>query len=90
MDIVRQILAVLLVFGLLGAALWALRRRGSLRGGLPFRPPGRGRALEVVERLALTPQHSLHIVRIRSRELVVATYPNGSVVLTGAPEGEGK
>jgi flagellar biogenesis protein FliO len=82
MDIARQVSAVMLVFALLGAALWTLRRGGRLRipGGL--RPAGRGRALESVERLALTPQHSLHLVKIGGREVVVATNPQGCALLT--------
>ena len=96
----RQLFSVLLVFALLGAAVWALRRggatgqRGALRIGslrigalAPFRlgfgrRPGSGRSLASLERLALTPQHSLHLVRIHGREIVVATYPHGCAVLT--------
>jgi flagellar biogenesis protein FliO len=82
MDIARQVSAVMLVFALLGAALWTLRRGGRLRLPGGMRPAGRGRALESVERLALTPQHSLHLVKIGGREVVVATYPQGCVLLT--------
>ncbi len=82
MEIARQVSAVMLVFALLGAALWALRRGGRLRLPGAMRPAGRGRALETVERLALTPQHSLHLVKIGGREVVVATYPQGCALLT--------
>jgi flagellar biogenesis protein FliO len=98
---IRQLFSVLLVFALLGAAVWALRRGGAIgqRGALrigslaPFRlgfgrRPGRGRSLASLERQALTPQHSLHLVRIHGREVVVATYPHGCAVLTeGASQG---
>ncbi|HML18381.1 MAG TPA: flagellar biosynthetic protein FliO [Bryobacteraceae bacterium] len=78
MEIVRQVLSVLSVFGLLGAALWALRRGGriSVRGAAR-----KTRSLESIERMALTPQHSLHLVRVRGREIVVATHPQGCAVL---------
>lgn len=78
MEIVRQALAILAVFALLGAALWTLRRGGrmALRGG-----SRKCRSLESIERLALTPQHALHLVRIRGREVVVATHPEGCAVL---------
>ncbi len=90
MDIARQISAVMLVFALLGAALWALRR-GRLRLPLGMRPAaGRGRSLEAVERLALTPQHSLHLVRIGGREVVVATSPQGCTLLTERAQGAGQ
>lgn len=83
MDVatLRQALSVLLVFLLLGVALWKLRQPGSA-----LRPPwrkaiGRARSLETVERLALTPQHVLHLVRVQGREVVLATHPQGCTVL---------
>ncbi len=83
MDVgtLRQALSVLLVFALLGLALWKLRRPG-----VAFHPGWRGRAasarsLETIERLALTPQHMLHLVRLQGREVIVATHPHGCAVL---------
>jgi len=93
MDVVREVVSVLAVFGLLAAALWALRRgaltnmpgrlsRGWSRGWPRVRPAlGPGRSLETIQRLPLTPQHSLHLVRIHGRELVVATHPHGCALL---------
>jgi len=77
----RQVFSVLLVFSLLGLALWKLRRRGSPAGWLWRKSAGGARALETVERLALTPQHALHLVRVHGRELVVATHPQGCTLL---------
>ncbi len=85
MEVVRQISAVLAVFALLGLALWALRRGGSVRFGA-LRTQARGRSLESIERLALTPQHSLHLVKIHGREVVVATHPQGCALLTENPQ----
>jgi hypothetical protein len=91
MEVVRQILSVLLVFGLLGLVVWKLRS-GSPRIGLRPRRRLWGsagaecRALESLERLALTPHHELHLVRIHGREIVVATHPQGCAVLISAPE----
>ena len=85
MDVgsLRQALSILLVFSLLGLALWKMRRPGSFRS--PWRKPSaNGRALETVERLALTPQHVLHLVRVQGREVVVATHPQGCTVLNAA------
>lgn len=87
----RQILSVLFVFLLLGGALFALRggRLGAVRwGSLRWnssrfgRAPARTKSLATMERLALTPQHSLHLVRIQGREVVVATHPHGCTVLS--------
>jgi flagellar biogenesis protein FliO len=89
MEIARQVSAVILVFALLDAALWMLRRGGSLRFGRGPRAPG-ARSLQAVERLALTPQHSLHLVKIGGREVVVATYPQGCVLLTERAQGAGQ
>lgn len=81
MEIVRQVLSVLFVFALLGAALWFLRRGGRVSLAGVTRKP---RSLDSIERLTLTPQHSLHLVRIGERKVVVATYPQGCAVLAEA------
>jgi flagellar biogenesis protein FliO len=92
MDVVRQALSVALVFALLGFALWKLRRGGA--GTVNFRAPwrksgGAARALESVERLALTPQHALHLVRVQGQEIVVATHPQGCTLLSEVRKGAG-
>lgn len=80
MEVARQVLSVLLVFGLLGLAVWKLRR-GANFGSLLPRARAVNRGLESVERLALTPQHCLHLVKIHGREIVVTTHPQGCSVL---------
>lgn len=84
MDVLRQILSVLLVFSLLGAVLWASKRGGriSFAGLARKRILGNTRSLIAVERLSLTPQHTLHIVRVNGREVLVATHPHGCSVVT--------
>jgi hypothetical protein len=91
MDVLRQVFSVLLVFSLLGAALWALRRGGRVSfQGFTLRSLARTRVLRstksmvAVERLALTPQHTLHLVRINGREVLIATHPQGCSVVTTA------
>jgi len=78
MEMARQILSVLAVFGLLGAALWTMRRGGFANIRALRRD---AKSLESIERLPLTPQHALHLVKIRGRELVVATHPQGCALL---------
>ena len=83
MDMVRQSLAVTFVFALLWAALWFLRRRGPVK----FRVPGgRGKqnALEACGKIALGPQHSIHLVRIGKRVMVLAVHPSGVTLLRDA------
>lgn len=88
MDVLRQVFSVLLVFALLGAVLWLLRRGGkiSFQGMAWKRALGDTRTMVAVERLSLTPQHTLHIVRIDGRDVLVVTHPQGCSVLTTATE----
>jgi len=84
MDWIRQLLGVAAVISLLLVSLAWLRRRGLLR------PAGHGgrarklRQLEPVDRLALTPQHSLHLVRMGGRVLLVGRSPAGITLLESA------
>ena len=78
---------MLLVFGLLGAALWALRRGGRIsfsRGVFARRAGGPPKALQVLERISLTPQHALHLVQVNGRELLLATHTQGCTLLNGS------
>ena len=84
MEILPQLLAVLAVFGLLGLTLWWLKRNGAiqLRACLPPRFSGaRGRSqtrlLDRVEALQLTPTHSLSLIRLADRAILIGTSPTG-------------
>jgi hypothetical protein len=72
------------VFAVLGLTLWWMRRKGmaGIRG---LRVEAR--SLEPVERLPLTPQHALHLIRVRGREMVVATHPQGCALLLETSDG---
>jgi len=78
MELIRQVLAVSAVLSSLAASLWWLRRKGLARYG--SRGP-RKHSLQAVERLMLGPQHSLHLVRLAGRGLLVGTSPAGCAVL---------
>lgn len=85
MELLRQLAAIALVFGLLATALWALRRRGVLpRPGFlrARKAPGR---LEAMERLALSPQHTLHLVRVADRALLIGAHSGGCTLLESMP-----
>ena len=86
MDEIRQVLSVVTVLALLGGALWWLRRRGVAQFALQGRGSGKVKAMTVVERLSLTPQHSLHLVRIGERTILVAVSPGGCGLLDRFPE----
>jgi flagellar biogenesis protein FliO len=65
------------VLAVVAAALWWLRKKG----GVHFRPHARRkpRRLESIERLALSPHHALHLVRLDDRSILVAQSPSGMV-----------
>jgi flagellar biogenesis protein FliO len=66
---------------LLAGLLFWLRRRGVVRFRIGFPRQKTARRLEVMERLPLTPQHSLHMVRMGDRELLIGVSPSGCSVL---------
>lgn len=47
---------------------------------------GTVRHIEVVDRLPLTPQHSIHLVKLKGRWLAVAVSPAGCTVLDSGME----
>jgi len=79
MEVIQQMAAVGLVLMLLGAALWVLRRRGI--AGVSLGSRAARRRLECLERMPLGPQHTLHLVRVDGRELLVAASPSGCTLL---------
>ena len=84
MDLARELGAVLLVLGVLAATLWALRRAGAVR----WRAPGgarRGSRIELVERVALSPGHALHLVRMADRALLIASHAGGCTLVESVP-----
>ena len=76
----QQITAVFLVLALLGAALWFLRSRGLAQ----YRGPARrksARHLETIARLPLTPQHSVHLIRVSDHTILLAVSPSGCTLV---------
>ena len=78
MELTEQIAMVLAVFALLGALVWFTRRRG-LASFAPRR--GKIRNLELLERVQLTPQHAIHMVRVSDKVVLIATAPSACVLL---------
>ena len=79
----QQALSVVLVLGGLGAVLWWLRRKGVAQFALRTPGGGKRRSIQVIERTALTPQHSLHLVRVDGRTVLIAASPGGCSILEG-------
>jgi flagellar biogenesis protein FliO len=70
-----------MVLGLLGGLLFWLRGKGLARFQIARMRRGEGRQMESIERLALSAHHSLHLVRVGERALLVAVSPGGCSVL---------
>ena len=82
MDVIRQSLAITFVFLLLWAALWFLRKKR----GIVFTPRRTNNGfLETRGKLALSAQHTVHVVRIGDRDLVLAVHPSGMILLCDLP-----
>ncbi len=83
MEAFQQLFAVLFVLGLLCACLWLFRRKGwAMRTPmLRRRRSDQPRQLEVIDGLSLTPHHSLHLVRVADRVLLVGLSPQGCSLL---------
>jgi len=81
MELAEQITMVLAVFALLGALLWFLKRRGLASLSIGKRRGGNLRRVEVLERVPLTPQHALHLVRVSDKLLLIGTAPSGCTLL---------
>jgi flagellar biogenesis protein FliO len=70
-----------MVLGLLGGLLFWLRGKGLAKFQIARGRRGEGRRMESIERLALSAHHSLHLVRVGDRALLVAVSPGGCSVL---------
>jgi flagellar biogenesis protein FliO len=75
MDLLQGLTASLLVLLALGGTVMFLRSRGLARFEVGRRTTPR--RMESIERLSLTPQHALHLVRVEGKLLIVASAPNG-------------
>jgi flagellar biosynthetic protein FliO len=77
LETFTQSIAAFLVLLLLVAFLWAMRRRGLASFNLALgKSLAKQRAMQVIERLPLTAQHSLHLVRIQDRVILVGVSPS--------------
>jgi flagellar biogenesis protein FliO len=82
MEGIQQMAAVVCVLGLLLATLWWLKRRGL--AGNVFKAQG-SRKLAYLERVALGPQHALHLVRVGERAFLLTSFANGCSLVESFP-----
>ena len=84
MEAIRETGAVAAVLALLLLTLWWLRRRGLTGVTLAGVTLGRRtavRRLESLERLALGPQHALHLVRLGGSALLISSSAAGCTLI---------
>ena len=79
MELARQLLGVGCVLALLWALVWVQRKKGVLPGS--SRSKG-NRVLELVERMPLTPHHSVHLLRVGDRNLLLGVHSAGFTLLS--------
>jgi hypothetical protein len=85
MDTLQPIFAIFLVLGLLAATLWWLRRRGLASFTASVSRKRQDNCLRAMERLALSPTHTLHLVRAGDRAILLACSQAGAQVIETAP-----
>jgi hypothetical protein len=83
-EMFSQSICILAVFGLLGFTLWWLKKRGAVQISsiipalLAKRRPRDGeKLLERVDGLQLSPTHSLSLVRMADRAVLIGISPSG-------------
>lgn len=83
MEWLRALVSIALVVGLAVALRWWASRVRLPRGA--GRRRGAPRRLEALDRLALTAQHTLHLVRVGDRALLIGVHPAGCSLLESLP-----
>jgi flagellar biogenesis protein FliO len=79
-DLTQQLTVAALFMAALLALVAVLKRRGLVGVDWPAAKP-KQRRMKTVERLALTPSHSLHMVDVDGRTLIIGVSPAGCHLL---------
>ena len=75
----QQFFAVLFVLLLLWGVVLFLRKKGVAILNRPLRK--QEPLIQQLDRMRLTPQHSIHLLRVEERRLIIAVHPQGVTVL---------
>lgn len=84
LSLLRMFGGLIIVLGLLGGALWVVRRY-DLKLPDRFLSSGADRRLAVVERLAIDGRRSVALIRRDDREHLVLIAPEGLLMLDAVP-----
>jgi flagellar biosynthetic protein FliO len=86
LETFSQSIAAFLVLVLLVAFLWAMRRRGLASFNFALtKSMAKQKAMQVVERLPLTAHHSLHLVRVEDRVILIGVSPSTCTQIDAFP-----
>jgi flagellar biosynthetic protein FliO len=80
-DLLQQGSALVLVFAILGGALWLLKNRR-----IPSIRVRGERRMQVIERVALTPNHTLCLVKVGERLVMIGTAPSSCQLIETVEE----
>lgn len=81
METFQQVAAVGLVLGFAVLAAYGSRKmKAGVLFGRPF-ATGTSSRMSLIQRLMLTPQHSICMLRVDERDVVVGLHPGGMTVL---------
>ena len=83
MEEIQQATIAIGVLVALGIALYVLRSKGMVHFSAKRLGDTKMRRLQSIERLPLTAQHSLHLVKVAGRLVLIAVSPGGCSVLDG-------
>lgn len=86
MDPLNNVAAVAIVLALLGALVSVFRARGTAAIRLPWlRAADSSQTMQVMERVALTTHHTLCLVRVGERSVLISTSPSSCQILEIGP-----
>jgi len=91
-DLIPQLSGIFAVFALLAFTLWFLKKKGAIRVAalLPFRstarrPRGNEQLLERIDALQLSATHSLSLIRMADRAILIGISPGGFCLVESSP-----
>lgn len=86
----QQLLAVLFVLLAVWGAVVFLRTKGFAIATSSLRQRKEAHPIEQLDRMRLTPQHSIHLLRINERSLLIGVHPHGITILQGDERPSGR
>jgi flagellar biogenesis protein FliO len=84
-ELFQQFASVGFVLLLAGLAAWWLRKGAAGAGLRSWARGNQLKRMQLLQRLPLTPQHYLCVVRVDGKDWIVGVYPSGMTVLDQVP-----